>query len=262
MSTRREYDEDLSSYARGQLSEPRVDDREVYNPTFRASNAHLTDPERTQAIQETYRLLAVAVVCAMAAGWVGSRTPAVIEFFMSPLGWIVAMFGLNGIPAIARNTARNNPRHGLAVLALMGFMSGLVLSPLIFLGMYKSGLGDDAPNLVDSALVITAFVFLGISGFVYKRGTAFTFGSGMMAGFFWSICGAVVVNMFFLHSGVLGMCITAGIGILGAAQLAWATSQILNNPQFRDPMLGALALFAGLFNLFQAILRILVSSRR
>jgi modulator of FtsH protease len=261
MSTRREYDEDLSSYARGQLSEPRVDDREVYNPTFRASNAHLSDPERTQAIQETYRLLAVAVVCAMAAGWLGSRTPAVIEFFFSPLGWIVAMLGLNGIPAIARNTAKKNPRMGIVVLASMGFLSGLVLSPLLFLGMVKSGLGTDAPNLVDSALVITAFVFLGISGFVYKRGTAFTFGSGLMAGAFWALVGAIVVNMWFL-SGVLSMIIMAGIGILGAAQLAYATSQILNNPQFRDPMLGALALFAGLFNLFQAILSILISSNR
>jgi FtsH-binding integral membrane protein len=68
--------------------------------------------------------------------------------------------------------------------------------------------------------------------------------------------------MLFLHSGLFGMAIMAGIGILGAAQLTYATAQILNNPQFRDPMLGALCLFAGLFNLFQAILSILLSSNR
>ena len=44
--------------------EPRVDGQQVYSPHFRVLHDQ-SDPERTEAIQETYRLLAVAVFAAI-----------------------------------------------------------------------------------------------------------------------------------------------------------------------------------------------------
>ena len=236
--------------------EPRADYDQVYSPQFRVVN-DVRDPDRTEAIQETYRLLAVAVFAGMVGGWLGSRSLDVVRFFLSGPGLLVAFLGLNFIPSMCLNVARNNPRLGVPYLGAFGFFSGLVLSPLVFLAMLQSGVGSDAPNLVQAALVITAFVFAGVSGYVWKSGTRFRMAEGLMSVTFWSITAAVFVNYFFLHSGFVGMLVTCGIGLFGGVSLVMSTSQVLNDPEYRDPVVGALSIYAGLFNIFQAILSLL-----
>jgi FtsH-binding integral membrane protein len=71
----------------------------------------------------------------------------------------------------------------------------------------------------------------------------------------------MVLNAF-LNIGVLGILIAAGIGILGVFILVYATSDVLNNPEADSPIPGALILFAGLFNVFVAILNILLRMNR
>ncbi len=218
---------------------------------------------RTEIIRETYRLLAIGVFSAMAAAWLACRSIAVVKFMASPLGWMLAMFGLNFVPTIAMRAARNSSRNTALVLAADGAFSGLCLSPLVFLAMRISGIGTEAPNLVQGALVITAVVFLGISAYVYQSGANFSYLKGACTGLFWSLLVAIPVNAYMLGSGGFGhMAILLGIGALGTMQLLWATSTVLRDPDFDEPGYGALALFAGLFNLFQVILSLLISSRR
>ncbi len=129
--------------------------------------------------------------------------------------------------------------------------------------MRLSGLCTEAPNLVQGALVITAVVFLGISAYVYQSGVNSSYLQGACTGLFWSLLVAIPVNAYMLGSGGFGhMAILLGIGALGTMQLLWATSTVLRDPDFDEPGYGALALFAGLFNLFQVILSLLMSSRR
>jgi len=82
-----------------------------------------------------------------------------------------------------------------------------------------------------------------------------------MLGITISIFAAILLNAF-LNIGVLGMLIAAGIGILGVCILIYATSDVLNNPEADSPIPGALILFAGLFNVFVAILNILLRMDR
>jgi len=82
-----------------------------------------------------------------------------------------------------------------------------------------------------------------------------------MLGISISIIAAMALNAF-LNIGVLGMLIAAGIGILGVCILVYATSEVLNNPDADSPIPGALFLFAGLFNVFVAILNILLRLNR
>lgn len=218
--------------------------------------------ERTEMIRETYRLLAIAVFSAMAAAWLACRSLMVVKFMASPVGWMLAMFGLNFVPTIAMRAARNSSRNTALVLAADGAFSGLCLSPLVFLAMRMSGVGVDAPNLVQAALVVTAVVFLGISAYVYQSGSNFSYLKGACTGLFWSLLVAIPVNAYMLGSGGFHMAILLGIGALGTMQLLWATATVLRDPDFKEPGYGALALFAGLFNLFQVILSLLMSSRR
>ena len=247
--------EEVRSDLRG---EPRVDEYQVYSPQFRVIN-QVSDPDRTEAIQETYRLLAVAVFAAMVGGWLGSRSIDVVRFFVSVPGFLVAMLALNFIPSMTINVARKNPRLGVPYLGVFGMISGLVLSPLIFLAMRKSGAGVDTPNLVQAALVITAFIFAGVSGYVWKSGTRFKASEGYLAAAFWSITAAIIANMFFLHSGALGLIVSTAIGLLGGVGLVMSTAQVLNDPEFRDPVVGALCIYAGLFNIFQSVLHLLLA---
>ena len=218
--------------------------------------------QKAEVIRETYRLLAIGVFCAMACAWLACRSLPVIQFMSSGPGFIVAMLGLNLVPGMALSAARKHPRNAAMLLAGHGAFAGVCLSPLIFMAMLLSGAGSNAPNLVQSALVITAAVFLGISGYIYQSGTNFNYGKGFGVGLAWTLFAGIAMSFWFPMSGALSMLILAGCGILGTLQLLWATSSVLRDPEFKDPAYGALCLFAGLFNLFQVILSVLMRSRR
>ena len=68
----------------------------------------------------------------------------------------------------------------------------------------------------------------------------------------------LVLNLF-LDIGFLSLVISGAIGIFGVFVLVNATSQVLNNPEYDEPVAGALMLFAGLFNVFVAILHLLLA---
>ena len=196
------------------------------------------------------------------AAWAACRFLPVVQFMASGPGWILAMIGLNMVPGMALKAARQSPRNAAMLLAGHGAFAGVCLSPLIFLAMLVSGVGTDAPNLVQSALVITAAVFLGISGYIYQSGASFNYGKGFGVGLAWTLFAGIGMSYLFPMSSGFGLFILLGVGVLGTLQLLWATSSVLRDPDFRDPAYGALMLFAGLFNLFQVILSLLIRSRR
>lgn len=245
---------------RSYIGEPSVSSGQVYSPEFRVVN-QVAHKDRSEAIQETYRLLAVGVFMAMVGGYVGVNSVAILKFFISPVGIIGGLLAMNFLPRMMLNSARSNPKMALGLLAFHGALSGLFLSPLLFLGLLKSGMGHDAPNLVQTALVITATVFLGISGYVYNSGQRFEFAKGLMHVFFWSILGGIIgVTVF--HSPVLGTVLDCAICMFGGIGLLYTTGQVLNDPDFRDPVLAALAIFAGLFNVFNSVLSLLIGRGR
>lgn len=78
-----------------------------------------------------------------------------------------------------------------------------------------------------------------------------------MLGLFVAVSAAAVLNMF-LNIGWVGMLISAGVGIMGVFGLVYSTSGVLRSSDSDSPIPGALALFAGLFNVFVATLNILL----
>ena len=108
-----------------------------------------------------------------------------------------------------------------------------------------------------SSLMITALVFAGVTAYVMMSGRTFSAPKGLMMGLFCAVAGAVVLNSF-LHIGVLGMLVSAGIGIMGVLGLVYSTSGVLRTSDSDSPIPGALMLFAGIFNVFVATLNILL----
>jgi modulator of FtsH protease len=205
---------------------------------------------RAEVIKQTYLLLALGVGFAIAGGVVGASSPAIINLFSGWMGWILAIAVLNIAPRIAM-AARHNPVLGVTALIADGFVSGLVLAPVL----YVASVG--APGVIQSALMITAIAFCGVTAYVMTTGKTFSAPRGLMTGIFFSILGVIVLNAF-LDIGFLGLLISGAIGVFGVFILVYATSDVLNNPESDSPIPGALMLFAGLFNIFVAALHILL----
>jgi modulator of FtsH protease len=216
----------------------------------RISTTTVLTASQAAVIKQTYALFGIAVIAAMAGGYVGATTEAIVRFFSSWMGWIVAMIGLNFVPRIAMS-ARGNSALGTAALVFDGFFAGICLAPLLWFASLK------APLMIEAALGITAIVFVGITGYVFLSGRTFSAPRGLMVGMFFSIIGAMILNSF-LQIGLLGILVSVGIGALGVIALVSSTSAILQSGDADSAIPGALALFAGVFNIFVATLSILL----
>jgi FtsH-binding integral membrane protein len=200
-------------------------------------------------IKQTYLLFGLSVFAAMGGGYIGATSETLARFFSGWLGWIAAIVLLNAVPRIAISV-RNSPL-GVPVLVLDGFISGIALSPLLWVARTV------APDLIFAALGITAFVFFGITLYVMSVKREFSAPRGLMTGIFFSLIGAMILNSF-LHIGFMGILISAGIGALGVFTIVYSTSMVLHTPDADSPIPGALMLFAGVFNVFVATLNILL----
>jgi modulator of FtsH protease len=245
---------------------PLEDQRSVYPYTVRGE---ATMPDRRETLRRqnmihtTYLYLSVAVFGAMAGAYLGSSSETFLKFMFSGIFvWIGAMFVLNFLPRMALNVAEKTPRLAVPALALNGFVSGLVLAPLVFVGLYYSGQDvGGGGNLVTTAMVITGAMFAAITAYVHINKTEFKMMPAMMWGLFGFAVVAIPANMF-LQSSIFSIVISGVIGALGIYQLAASTSMIVNDRNFNSPAAGALMLFAGVFNLFQAVLSLLIAGGR
>lgn len=201
-------------------------------------------------VKQTYLLLGLAVFSALAGGYIGATSETLARFFSGWIGWIAALLLLNLVPRIAISV-RHNPQLGVAALVGDGFISGMALSPLLWVARLV------APQLIFVALGITGFVFIGITLYVMTTRRAFSAPRGLMTGLFFALLGTMILNSF-LHLGFLGILIGLGIGALGVFTLVYSTSAVLRSPEADSPIPGALMLFAGIFNVFVATLNILL----
>ncbi len=201
-------------------------------------------------IKKTYVLLSLSVVAAGIGGYVGANSPTIINLFSSWIGWILALVALNVIPYIAM-AARHNPVLGTAALLFDGFFAGLVLGPILYVASRIDA------SIIGSAVIITAIVFAAVTGYVMTSRRVFSASRGLMTGVFFTVIGVLLLNMF-LQMTILSIILSLAIGVMGVFILIHATSDVLHNPEADSPIPGALMLFSGLFNVFIAVLRLLM----
>lgn len=206
--------------------------------------------QQATVIKQTYMLFGLSVLSAMAGGSIGASSETLARFFSGWIGWIVAMIALNAIPYMAM-AVRHNPTLGVLALFGNGFFAGIVLSPILYFASLV------APAMIGAALAITGVVFVAVTAYIFLSGRTFSAPRGLMFGMFAAIMGAVLLNSF-MNIGWFGVLISAGIGIMGVISLVSSTSGVLNSPDADSPIPGALALFAGVFNIFVAVLNILL----
>jgi modulator of FtsH protease len=209
------------------------------------------DERQAALAKKTYALLSVSIATAVLGGWIGSTTPAIVEFGMHWYGWVTMLVLINVVPHIALWASKKNPTVGLLALGADGFISGLALSPLLWVASII------APQAVPAALGVTAAVFVAVTGYIMLTRERFSAPAGLLTGIFFSLIAASILNIG-LGFSLLSVVISIGIGILGVLMLVYATSEVLNNPDYQNPVQGALMLFAALFNIFVSALRLML----
>lgn len=122
---------------------------------------------RAETIRTTYLLLGLSVVAGFCGGFIGAQSDALVNLFTGWLGWILAMVLLNVIPRVAI-AARHNPTLGVAALVANGFISGVVLAPILrFASLF-------APGTIQIAAIMSAIVFLAVTAFVMTSKRTFS----------------------------------------------------------------------------------------
>jgi FtsH-binding integral membrane protein len=150
---------------------------------------------RAETIKKTYMLLGLSVAGGLCGGYLGAQSDSLANLFTGWLGWILAMVLLNVIPRVAI-AARHNPVLGVSALLADGFVSGLVLAPILrFASLYS-------PGTTKIAMLMTLIVFGVVTLFVMSSSRTFSAPRGLMLGIFVSIIAAMVLNAF-LNIGLL-----------------------------------------------------------
>src|SRR5580658_4470511 len=168
---------------------------------------------RADTIKKTYMLLGLAVAGGLCGGYLGSQSDTLANLFTGWIDWILAMLLLNLIPRVAM-AARHNPVLGVSALLADGFVSGLVLAPMLRLASLY------APGTIKIAMLMTLVVFGAVTLFVMSSNRTFSAPRGLMLGIFVSVIAAMVLNAF-LNIGMLGMLIAAESA--SSAYVSWCT---------------------------------------
>jgi len=186
-------------------------------------------------------------------GYIGATSLPLVQFFASPIGWLMAMIMINAVPRIALWASTKNPTLAMLALAADGFLSGIALAPLLWLATYMAPDG----HLIPAALGVTGAVFVSVTGYMLTTKQVFSAPRGLMTGMFFALIAAMGLNMF-LGLSALATVISIGVGIFGVLMLVYATSTVLKDPEYDNPIQGALMLFAALFNIFVSALRLMM----
>ena len=222
--------------------------------------------QKATLVKKTYAFLAITLVFAIGGAVLASHEASPMTVFMldvmgSRWGWLAALVLINVVPQVALWVSRRSPALGVVMLALDGLISGLVIGPLVLVATYISETSGGLQHLPLIALGITLAIFGGITAYVLLAKKQFSAPRGLLIGLLVSILVGSTLNLILGFSG-LAFLVSMGIGLLGCLMLIYATSDVINNPDFTNPVLGAVMLFAALFNIFVSALRLLTRFSR
>ena len=206
-------------------------------------------------LQKTYSLMLAAVAVFGATLWATANIEPMSKmawsiYQVSP--WISLILFMGGAMAVH---ALAGSRIGVFVFFGFAFLWGLISAPLIF---YAAGQGNGAA-VISQAAIITSFVFLGLTAYVFKSGRDFAFLGGILFTLMIGMVGVAIAGLIF----------DFGVGIwfcyLGAAVFAgyilYDTSNIMRRYPTTAHVSAAMVLFVDVIMLFKFLVMILMSRR-
>lgn len=175
----------------------------------------------------------------------------------SNVGMLVVLLGFMGISWLANSWAQSAANKSLqyAGLALYVVAQALFLAPLLFLA---ANFGP--PNVIASAGLITAIIFVGLTGAVFLTGADFSWlRTGLIvAGF--AAFGVIICGLLFGFS--LGLWFSGAMILFASGYILYDTSNVMHHYRIGQHVAASLALFASVALLFFYVLRLLMEMNR
>ena len=211
--------------------------------TFNVAAPQSSAIEVNKVLRNTYMLLAMTLLFSAVTAY------ASMALALPYPGFLITIVGFYGLLFLI-NKFQNSSMGILFMFMLTGFM-GYTIGPI--LSLYLS-----IPNggqLVANAFGLTAFTFLGLSGYALTSRKDFSFLAGFITAGFFVLLGAIVISLFFEISG-LQLAISAGFVLFSSAAILFQTSAIIQGGE-RNYIMAAATLFVSIYNLFLSLLHLL-----
>ena len=199
--------------------------------------------ETNKVLRNTYALLSLTLAFSAVMAAVSMSFAIPRPHFLIVL---VAFYGL----LFGIEKTKNSGMGLVLTFVLTGFM-GMILGPVLnyYLNMPNGG------QLVATAMGMTAFVFLALSGYVLTTRKDMSFLSGFIVAGMVVLIVAMLVGFFFQIPG-LQLAISAGFVLFSSAIILYQTSEIIHGGE-TNYISATVTLYVSIYNLFLSLLQIL-----
>ena len=234
--------------------------------------------ERVPFLRKVYSLFTLGVVAAslgafasMYLGTSSSRitlplengtavvVPPLVNFFGQH--WIIGGLLFFG-SVFGASAVRHRPGVNVGALMGMGFVSGLVVAPAVWITQLMASQGRTlTASPVRDAFLLAVVGFVGLSAYALLSRRDFSFLRGFLSMGLWVVIGALILG-WFVHSSAFTLAIaSAGVLLFGGFVL-YDTWRMARSPQADQDAVGAaISIYLSFLNLFLFLLTIFRGSR-
>jgi len=180
--------------------------------------------------------------------------PPLVAFFARH--WIIG--GLMFLGAVmGASFVRQRPGINVAALIGMGFMSGLVAAPAIWITQVMATTGQTLTSSpVRDAFLLAVTGFVGLTGYAMVARRDFSFLKGFLSMGLWVVLGALILG-FFIQSSAMHLAIASAGVLLFGGFILYDTWKMVHRPEERGDAAGAaISLYLSFLNLFLFLLTI------
>lgn len=218
--------------------------------------------DRARFIRLTYLHLAGAVLAfiGIEAALLNSPLAETMTRLMmgnGQLGWLVVLAAFMGVSWIANKwaTSATSMQTQYMGLGLYVVAQAVITLPLLYMASLYGG-----PNVILNAGILTAVIFIGLTGLVLATGANLSFiGTALgVAGI--AAMGVILCSALFGFN--LGIVFIAAMIVLACGYILYDTSNVLHQYRIGQHVAASLALFAAVVLLFWYILQLLMSLNR
>lgn len=229
------------------------------NAVFTNAAIRAEESERAAFIRRTYMHLGGAILAFAVLETMLQLSPlasVLTGLMVGRFSWFIVLAAFMGVSYLANNWARSDTSQQKQYLGLglYVFAEAILFVPLLFIASRFAG-----DNVIPTALMLTGFLFLGLTAVVLLTRKDFSWlGSILAIGGFVAL-GFIVASMIFGFS--LGLIFSAIMVVYAGGAILYETSNILHQYRTDQHVAASLGLFASVALLFWYVLRIVMGSR-
>lgn len=217
-----------------------------------AADAPVT--ERLAFLQRTYGLLLAGILCFAGTLWAAGNVESVSNLAAALWGtnrWLVIVLILGGSWAV-HSLADKYPINLVAYFTY-AFMFGLLLAPIVLYAAHSQ------PMVLAQASILTTFVFVGLTAYVFFTRKDFSFLGGALSIGLFAMIGIAIAGM--IGGFQMGLWYSLFGVVLFSGYVLYDTSKVLHHYPTNRHVSAAIVLFVDVVLLFKYILMMFLRSR-